>query len=90
MTTGNNFTMNDLTRQEQLIIWLRRADMKIKDIAVKTGVTSAAVSKWFDGDTMPPFWHEKLLKMGIPAALLPEPVLKSGGKAYPMEAETTA
>lgn len=77
--------ITELTRQERLLIWLRRAGIQYKDIAEQTGVKTAAVSKWFDGDTIPPYRHQQLVDMGIPADLLPLPVYKAGGLTYPVQ-----
>lgn len=85
--TGNKINIDSLTRQERLLIWLRRSGLQYREIAERTGVKTAAVSKWFDGDTIPPYRHQQLVDLGIPADLLPLPVYKAGGQTYPVAAQ---
>lgn len=78
--TTQEITPKSLTRQEQLTIWLLRHNMTQADIAKSTGATSTSVTRWFNSDTIPPYRHEQLTKLGIPAALLPPAEYKTGGR----------
>lgn len=71
-----NITLADLTRQERLLIWLRRAGLTNKAIAEAVGVKPAAVTRWFEAETIPPYRHDQLTRFGIPAELLPAPVYR--------------
>lgn len=64
-------TLTTLTRQERLLIWLRRANITNAQIAAALNVGAIAVSRWFRAKTIPTWRHRQLVKFGIPAELLP-------------------
>ena len=72
MGTMGSITSTDLTRQERLLIWLRRAGITHVDIAKKVGVSSSmSVARWFNAESIPTRRHRQLVDFGIPAELLP-------------------
>lgn len=85
----SNFTLTDLTRQETLTIWLRRAGLTPQKIAEQTGVRPGAVYGSLEKATIQPYRHDQLVKLGIPANLLPKPVYKAGGNTYPPAGEAS-
>lgn len=78
--TDEKITIESLTRQEQLVIWLLRRGWSQSDIARKTNTAPQTVGKWLGADTIPPFRHQQLVDLGIPAALLPPAEYKTGGR----------
>lgn len=62
------------TRQEALLIWLRRRGLQQCDIARRLGIGQNTVSRWLNADTIPSWRHRQLLSLGIPEGLLPAPV----------------
>lgn len=72
MQSAINIASTDLTRQERLLIWLRRAGITNVDIARKIGVSSSmSVTRWFNAESIPTRRHRQLVDFGIPAELLP-------------------
>lgn len=74
MKTGLHITLNDLTRQECLSIWLRREGVSVADIAKSLDVKPMSVSRWFRAERISSWRHRQLVECGIPAELLPPPV----------------
>lgn len=62
------------TRQEALLIWLRRRGLQQRDIARRLGIGQNTVSRWLAADTIPSWRHRQLVSLGIPAELLPAPL----------------
>ena len=83
-----NFTLTDLTRQEALSIWLRRAKLTPTKIAELFGVNRSAVYGWLESETIPPYRRQQFIDLGVPAEYLPDPVYKAGGIVYPAETAT--
>lgn len=69
-----NLTQIDLTRQDMLCIWLKRNGKTQADIARALEVGEVSVSRWMRAESIPEKRHEQLVKFGIPAELLPEPL----------------
>lgn len=75
MQSTATIPLTSLTRQEQLLIWLRREGMTCKAIAEKLHVGSiTSVSRWFSAESIPSWRHRQLVELGIPAVLLPPAV----------------
>ena len=62
------------TRQELLLLWLKRNGIQQGDIAKALHTGKNTVSRWLRADTIPTWRHRQLLDYGIPAELLPAPV----------------
>lgn len=62
------------TRQEALLIWIRRRGMQQRDIERRLGIGQNTVSRWLAADTIPSWRHRQLVSLGIPAELLPAPL----------------
>lgn len=74
MSSMENITQIDLTRQDRLLIWLRRNGISQTDIARALDVGKVAVSRWMRVETLPVRRHQQLVKFGIPEDLLPTPL----------------
>lgn len=74
MPIMKDITGIELTRQDMLSIWLKRQGKTQADIARALKVGEVSVSRWMRADRIPQWRHEALVKFGIPAELLPEPV----------------
>lgn len=64
----------DLTRQDMLLIWLKRQGKTQADIARALEVGKVSVSRWMRAETIPVRRHEQLVQLGIPENLLPAPL----------------
>lgn len=62
------------TRQESLVLWLKRNGIQQGDIAASLNIGKNTVSRWLRSETIPTWRHQQLLDFGIPAELLPAPV----------------
>ena len=72
MMTKTQITHDNLTRQELLLIWLRRANLTQRQVAEALDVTPIAVTRWFFHKNYIPTWrHQQLMAFGIPEDLLP-------------------
>lgn len=56
------------------MIWLKRNGMAKAEIARALEVGESSVARWLKADRVPTRRYEQLLRLGIPAELLPEPV----------------
>lgn len=74
-----NLTQTDLTRQERLVIWLRRAGITKTQVAQAVGVQCVAVARWFKAESIPSWRHKQLVEFGIPSELLPPAIDKAPG-----------
>lgn len=74
-----NLTQSDLTRQERLSIWMRRAGITKMQVAEKIGVQPIAVTRWFRAETIPTWRYWQLVEFGIPPDLLPDALDKAPG-----------
>lgn len=79
MSSTTPVTYDNLTRQERLLIWLRRANITNAQVADALDVAAIAVTRWFRADSIPPRRHRQLVEFGIPAELLPPAVDKTPG-----------
>ena len=64
----------DITRQDMLSIWLKKNGKTQADIARALEVGEVSVSRWMRAERIPEKRHEALVKLGIPAELLPQPL----------------
>lgn len=80
MTMKTAITYEELTRQERLLIWLRRANLNNAQIAEALNVSAIAISRWFRAESIPSWRHRQLVDFGIPAELLPPAVDKAPGR----------
>lgn len=74
MSSIKDITQIDFTRQDKLLIWLKRHGRTQADIARALEVGDVSVSRWMKAETIPSKRHEQLVKLGIPAELLPPPL----------------
>ena len=74
ITSMKEIPQLDLTRQDMLSIWLKRQGMTQADIARALEVGETTVARWMKAESIPEKRHEKLVKLGIPAELLPQPL----------------
>mgnify|MGYP000152257866 CR=1 FL=1 len=79
MTMKTAITYEELTRQERLLIWLRRANLNNAQIAEALNVSAIAISRWFRAESISSWRHRQLVDFGIPAELLPPAVDKAPG-----------
>lgn len=56
-----------------LYAWLKDNGKKQVDLARALDVTETTISRWMRANTIPERRHAKLVKLGVPAELLPEP-----------------
>lgn len=74
-----------LTRQEMLCVWLRRHRLKQTEIARELDISGPGVSRLIRAETIPSRHHKKLIGLGIPESLLPQPLdLTSGRNPRPI------
>ena len=52
MTMKTAITYEELTRQERLLIWLRRANLNNAQIAEALNVSAIAISRWFRAESI--------------------------------------
>lgn len=57
-----------------LLVWLKKNGIRQIDIARALNVGGNAVLRWMRAETIPVRRHEQLVKLGIPADLLPPPL----------------
>lgn len=74
-----NLIQIDLTRQELLQIWLKRNGLKQVDLARELDVNESSLSVMLRGETISSLRHGQLVKLGLPAELLPSIVDKKPG-----------
>lgn len=69
-----------LTRQEQLVLWMRRNGWTYKALGQLVSMTGANAARRLNSDTIPPHHHEEWSKV-LPVDLLPTAMhLKPGPK----------
>jgi len=69
-----------VTRQELLILWLRRNGISFRELGRRLGVTDVSAKRICRAETAPVHRVECLLEMGIPENLLPEAQNKIVGR----------
>ncbi len=67
-------TQIEFTRQDMLQAWIRKSDITQTEIARALEVRETTVSRWVRAETISTRRHEQLVKLGIPAELLPKPL----------------
>lgn len=71
MQSIEHVSSNILTRQEQLIIWLRRKGLTMAGIGRQIGLKRAGAWRLLNADRAPVHRVEQLRQCGIPDELLP-------------------
>lgn len=71
MQSTEKLSQTPLTRQERLLVWMRRKKLTNADIARRLEVGNATVRAWFEAESIPQWRHDALVALGIPAELLP-------------------
>lgn len=66
-----HITETALTRQELLLLWIRRNGLKQVELARHVGVTPITLSRWLRSDRLPSWRVAQLRQAGIPEELLP-------------------
>lgn len=74
MQSTEKLAQMNLTRQELLLIWLRRKGLKYSDIARSLDVSVSTVRAWFEAESIPEWRHNSLVRYGVPVDLLPPAV----------------
>jgi len=83
METPLPITISDLTRQEQLELWMRRNGWTYKALGRLVRITGANAARRLNSETIPPQHHEEWVKV-LPVNLLPPAMyLKPGPKPRP-------
>lgn len=90
MQPALDVTPIELTRQERLLIWMRREGMSASGIARKLDVQVMTVVRWLRAERLPSWRHRQLVGCGIPAGLLPPPVDVAPGRQRVRQAPTGA
>lgn len=75
------------TRQESLLLWLKRNCIQQGDIASALNIGKNTVSRWLRAETIPSWRYQQLLDFGIPQELLPKPLDIAPGpkrRSYPL------
>lgn len=74
-----DITSLPLPRQERLRLWLRKQGLSAAAIARKLDLTTGLICRQLSAETIPTRRHAELVALGLPVALLPQPVdLKPG------------
>ncbi len=71
MQSMKTVSQNDLTRQERLIIWMRREGHTNTSVARALGVTLSSITRWIAADSISTWRHRQLMDFGFPEDLLP-------------------
>lgn len=66
-------------RKNRLRQWMIERDITYLAVAKQIDVSLSTASRLLNGESMPVKKHEKLLKLGFPAELLPMPLDKKPG-----------
>lgn len=74
------FTLTEMSRREQWVIWLQRQRETQAHLALIVGLSPCVLSRYLGSDTIPVSLHERLVRYGVPASLLPEPLNKKRGR----------
>lgn len=61
----------ELTRLEQLIIWMRRNNINFSNIGEYLGITRMSAGRLCKAERIPSSRHRELIRLGIPTDLLP-------------------
>lgn len=75
MSLVQNGTRFDLTRQEKLLLFIRRDEnlKSVSNVARKCGLSISGMRRIFYAETAPPNRVRELVDLGIPEVLLPIP-----------------
>lgn len=73
--------LTELSTEEKREIFLKRQGWSITALAERLGIHKAVLARSLKSPTMPVRHHEKLVQLGMPPELLPEPLDKKTGPA---------
>ncbi|MDD6181133.1 MAG: helix-turn-helix domain-containing protein [Desulfovibrionaceae bacterium] len=74
--------LQDLSREEQLLIWMRRNGLTYSKVAKMLGISRMSVQRLCTADRIPTSRSRQLKKLGIPEELLPEARDVPRGRPY--------
>ena len=74
------FELSELTREEKLLVWMKRYHESFVTIAKKMHLTRKSIVYLLTSETISPIRHAQLIKIGLPESLLPPPVYKKPGR----------
>lgn len=75
------FELSELTREEKLLVWMKRNQESFATIAKKMHLTRRSIVYLLTSETISPIRHAQLIKIGLPESLLPPPVYKKPGRS---------
>jgi hypothetical protein len=75
------FELSELTREEKLLVWMKRNQESFVTIAKKMHLTRRSIVYLLTSETISPIRHAQLIKIGLPESLLPPPVYKKPGRS---------
>ena len=75
------FELSELTREEKLLVWMKRNQESFVNIAKKMHLTRRSIVYLLTSETISPIRHAQLIKIGLPESLLPPPVYKKPGRS---------
>lgn len=75
------FELSELTREEKLLVWMKRNQESFVTIAKKMHLTRRSIVYLLTSETISPIRHAQLIKIGLPESLLPSPVYKKPGRS---------
>ena len=75
------FELSELTREEKLLVWMKRTQESFVTIAKKMHLTRRSIVYLLTSETSSPIRHAQLIKIGLPESLLPPPVYKKPGRS---------
>ena len=75
------FELSELTREEKLLVWMKRNQESFVTIAKKMHLTRRSIDYLLTSETISPIRHAQLIKIGLPESLLPPPVYKKPGRS---------
>lgn len=81
MESRSDANLINPTRQESLLLWMRRNGHSFRGYGRDIGLSGVQVANLCGQDTMPTQRHAQLVALGVPVDLLPEPLdVKPGPK----------
>jgi len=78
MNTLTQITQAELTKQEKLLIWMRRAGKNNANLAKFAKVAPITAGRWLRAESLPWYRVQILHDFGIPEELLPSSIKTHG------------
>lgn len=76
------FELSELTREEKLLVWMKRNQESFEYILQKKmHLTRRSIVYLLTSETISPIRHAQIVKIGLPESLLPPPVYKKPGRS---------